>query len=346
MCLLPGKIGCFFSGGAPNRDPMEILGSVAMKMRKVLVIQYSQTGQLSRVVESICEPLARSKDVELVTETLVPLNPYPYPWSFFGFLDVFPECVALDAPDNKPLSIDIEEDFDLVILAYQVWFLAPSLPVTAFLKSESGKRLLHGKPVVTVIGCRNMWSQAQETVKQLLKDSGAKLIDNIVLTDQGSALASFITTPRWLLTGKKDAFWKFPPAGISQLDIDRACRFGHALAQGLSKTGEKIDAPLLTGLQAVTADLSHIQSEKAGIRSFTIWGKLLRKVGRAGDSRRKPILLLYLVFLVTLIISVVPLTMLLKKMMSPLLVGKYLKMKHYYELPSGSGSERMKYFDC
>ncbi|MCU7814941.1 MAG: dialkylresorcinol condensing enzyme [Candidatus Thiodiazotropha sp. (ex Lucinoma kastoroae)] len=315
-------------------------------MKKVLVIQYSQTGQLSRVVESICEPLAKSEDIELFTETLVPVIPYPYPWSFFGFLDVFPECVALDAPDNKPLSIDIEEDFDLVILAYQVWFLAPSLPVTAFLKSESGKCLLNGKPVVTVIGCRNMWSQAQETVKKLLIASSAKLIDNIVLTDQGSTLDSFITTPRWLLTGKKDAFWRFPPAGISQLDIDRACRFGHALAQGLTKISAKIDAPLLTGLQAVKADLSQIQSEKAGIKSFTIWGRLLRKVGCSGDFRRKPILVLYLVFLVILILSVVPLTVLLKKTLSPFLVNKYQKIKQYYELPSGSGSERMNNFDC
>lgn len=100
----------------------------------------------------------------MVTETLEPTITFPYPWSFFRFLDVFPECVSLEAPENRPLSFDPAQEFDLVILAYQVWFLAPSLPVTAFLKSEEGKRLLQGKPVVTVIGCRNMWSQAQETV--------------------------------------------------------------------------------------------------------------------------------------------------------------------------------------
>ena len=111
------------------------------------------------------------------------------------------------------------DEFDLIILAYQVWFSAPSLSVTAFLKSSAAQQLLRGKPVITVIGCRNIWGQAQETVKQLLSEVGARLLDNVVLTDQVSALASFVTTPRWLLTGKKDEFWKFPAAGISQSDI-------------------------------------------------------------------------------------------------------------------------------
>ena len=58
---------------------------------------------------------------------------------------------------SSRFSVRADEQFDLVILAYQVWYLAPSGPITAFLKSEAGRRLLHGRPVVTVIACRNMW---------------------------------------------------------------------------------------------------------------------------------------------------------------------------------------------
>jgi hypothetical protein len=168
----------------------------------------------------------------------------------------------------------------------------------------------------------------------------------VVLVDQGSALASFITTPRWLLSGKKEAFWGFPPAGVSDPAIEDCCRFGEALTEALSQGLEKGDQPLLYGLQAVEADMSQIQSEKAGHRSFTIWGKLLHRIGRQGDPRRKPVLMLYLVFLILMIITVVPLSMLLKALLAPLMQKRHAEAKSYYEAPSGSGDERMKLFDC
>ena len=315
-------------------------------MKKILVVQYSQTGQLTDVLASICRPLEESEEVEVVYETLEPVEPYPYPWSFFQFLDVFPECVALDPPPLKPLSVKDTDEFDLVILGYQVWFLAPALPVTGFLKSPQGQRLLRDRPVITVIGCRNMWSRAQDTMQQLLAECGARLIDNVVLTDQGSALASFVTTPRWLLTGNKGAFWKFPPAGISQYDIAAACRFGRALVSALAEDLEKGDGPLLHGLQAVEADISQIQSEKTGYRSFRVWGRLIRLVGKQGDARRLPVLILYLVFLILMIVTVVPVAMLLKRLLVPVMREKHQQAKAYYEAPSGSGAERMTLFGC
>ncbi|MEN8180365.1 MAG: dialkylresorcinol condensing enzyme [Pseudomonadota bacterium] len=315
-------------------------------MKKILVVQYSQTGQLSDAVASICRPLKDADRVEVMIETLEPEKPFPYPWSFFSFLDVFPECVALDPPPIKPLSVNSTDEFDLIILAYQVWFLAPSLPITAFLKSTAAQHLLRDKPVITVIGCRNMWSQAQITMQQLLTDCGARLLDNVVLTDQGSALASFITTPRWLLTGKKGAFWKFPPAGISQYDIDAACRFGKAIESALAEDLEKGKGPILYGLKAVEADISQIQSEKTGYRSFKVWGKLIRSVGKKGDASRIPVLTLYLVFLILMIVTVVPLAMILKKLLVPLMREKHQRVKAFYEAPSGSGAERMAMFGC
>jgi hypothetical protein len=315
-------------------------------MKKILLVQYSQTGQLTGIAKAFSAPLQSSPDVELTIETLKPQQPYPYPWPFFDFLDVFPECVLLDPPPIEPLEIDPQAEFDLVVIAYQVWFLAPSLPVTAFMLSNEAKRLLKDKPVITLIGCRNMWSRAQETMKGLISDCGGRLLDNVVLIDQGSALASFITTPRWLLSGKKEAFWGFPPAGVSDPAITDCCRFGEALTEALAQDLEKGDQPLLHGLQAVEADMSQIQSEKAGHRSFMIWGKLLHSIGRQGDPRRKPVLMLYLVFLILMIIAVVPLSMLLKALLAPLMQKRHAEAKSYYEAPSGSGDERMKLFDC
>jgi len=311
--------------------------------KKVLVVHYSQTGQLSRLVKSVVNPLDADNNIDVSYLTIEPLRPYPFPWPFFAFFDVFPECVYLDAPDIK-MDLDPASRYDIVILAYQVWFLSPSLPITAFLQSSMAKKVLKDTPVITVIGCRNMWATAHETVKNLLSDANARLLDNIVLVDQGSSMGSFVTTVRWLLMGKKTPFAGFSAAGISDQAISDASRFGVAIKHGLDNDKEKMGLPLLTGLRAVEVDVSLIQSEKVGYRSFRIWGKLIRKIGRQGSLARKPVLLIYVIFLFLMIVTVVPITMLLKKILSPMLKQHYKMLKQNYEKPSGSGSERMGQF--
>jgi hypothetical protein len=103
----------------------------------------------------------------------------------------------MDPPELQPVAFDPDGRFDLVIIAYQVWFLSPSLPVTGFLKSEAA-RVLKGKPVVTLIVCRNMWLTAQEKMKTLIASKGGHLIDNVALVDRGAPWTTFVTTPRWL----------------------------------------------------------------------------------------------------------------------------------------------------
>lgn len=316
------------------------------KIKNVLVVLYTQTGQLGDVVKSVTGPLLDSDDINVHYLTLKPKVDYPYPWPFFKFFDVFPESVYLDPPELGAFDLQGDEDFDLVILFYQVWYLAPSLPVTAFLQSETGCRLLKNRPVITVIGCRNMWTRAQETVKELLTSAQAKLIDNVVFLDQGSTLASFVTTPRWLWTGKRNAFWGFPPAGISKTDIKDGRRFGVTICDALARDLEMAGQPLLTGLSAVDTKLSLIQTEKIAHRSFRIWGGLIRKVGKSGDSKRRPVMLLYFIFLLCIILTVVPINLVLKTLLSPLLKKKHATTKQYYELPSGSGVERMEEYKC
>jgi hypothetical protein len=315
-------------------------------MKKILVVQYSQTGQLASVVSSFCRPLQDSNAVEVTIESLQPVKPYPFPWTFFDFLDQFPESVYLDPPELQPLTIAAEQEFDLIIIAYTVWFLSPAPSVTTFVTSEQGKRLLHNKPVITLIACRDMWVMAQETMKDLLATAGARLLDNVVLTDQGSTMASLVTTPHWLLTGRKEAFWGFPPAGIAEDEIQRACRFGLALEQALAKDEEKDSAALLSGLGAVKVDVSLVKSEKIGQRSFRVWGRLLRNVGPQGAARRKPVLLLYVIFLLLMIVTVVPINLLLKRVLMAVSREKQIEMKKYYEQPSGSGEERIEQFRC
>lgn len=309
-------------------------------MTRILVLHYSQTGQLTRVAQSMLAPLAGRADVEIVWQNLEPVEPFPFPWGFLRFFDTFPECVHLDPPPLKPVAFAPDAHFDLVIVAYQVWFLSPALPITAFLKSAAAD-VLRDTPVMTLIACRNMWLAAQEKTKQLIAARGGRLIDNVVLTDQGPPWATFVTTPRWVLTGKKDGFWGiFPPAGISDADIAAASRFGRALVDALPQL-KGARGPLLAGLGAVKVNPGYVAGEKIAHRSFLIWGRLLRALGRPGTPLRRAVLMVYILFLVTMILTVLPVSMLVRALLRPLLKKKLDAEVARLEAPSGSSTERL-----
>ncbi len=308
------------------------------------MLSYSQTGQLTRLMDRIIEPLRQDAAIEVHVEPLRPVKPFPYPWKFFRFLDAFPESAHMVPPPMAPLSLDGSEDFDLVILPYQVWFLAPSQPITGFLKCEVAKRLLAGKPVVTVIACRNMWMLAQDKMHQMIEACGARLVDNVVLVDPSPTMVTLVTTPLWLLTGKRDLVPGAPPAGVDEASIAAARRFGLALRDALREGRERGTAPLLAGLGAVNADPHLLFSEKVATRSFFVWGKLLRAVGEPGQARRVPFLMLYVTFLIAMILTVVPISLLIQALLRPFMRGRFAALKQRYEAPSGSGRERMSLY--
>jgi hypothetical protein len=304
-------------------------------MKRVLVVHFSQTGQLARVARRLVSPLTDANNVELVEETLRPRRPYPFPWPLWRFLDAMPETVLLEPPALEPYSVRADDRFDLIILAYQVWYLAPSGPMTAFLRSEAGKRLLRGRPVVTVIACRNMWLLAQETVKRLIREAGGRLLDNVAFTDQGGTLATLVTTPRWLLTGRRNAFWGLPAAGVAEQEIAKADRFGLALLNALRADREREDAPMLAGLGAARVDPRLIFSERAARRAFSAWSRLIRLGGAPGSIARVPMLALFSVYLVAMILTVVPTSLLVQRITRPLFAARLRSLQAYYELPSG-----------
>jgi hypothetical protein len=179
-----------------------------------------------------------------------------------------------------------------------------------------------------------------------LRDAGARLLDNVALVDSQSALVTFITTPRWVLTGNKGKpGGLLPPAGVSQQDIDCAGRFGKAIVAALASDREKLDQPMLQGLSAVKVDTRLIASEKIGHRSFMIWGKLLRKIGPPGHPLRRVVLAVYALFLITMIITVVPINMLVNFILRSVFVQRVERERQYYEAPSGSANDRMQEFD-
>jgi hypothetical protein len=250
-----------------------------MRPRRALILWYSQTGQLRRALESLVQPLADS-GVELVWEELRPDRPYPFPWSLRAFLDVFPDAVTGRGARLAPPVLDPDEEFDLVILGYQVWYLAPSTPVQALFQSELG-RVLAGRRVVTLVACRNMWYSAAARMRRLVESAGGELVGHVAVTDDGPVWATFVTTPRWLLTGRNERLWRiFPPAGIGSRTLAGVTRLGRVLAE----RGER-PRPF-EGVRTFEVDETVLLADVLAARAFRPWAHLAMRAGPPGSRRR------------------------------------------------------------
>ncbi|MDO4698458.1 MAG: dialkylresorcinol condensing enzyme [Pasteurellaceae bacterium] len=301
--------------------------------KHILIVSYSQTGQLTALADSFVRPLQGQADICLEHFTIQPCEPYPFPWRFTPFFNLFPETVHLRPAPIEPPHFQ-RQQYDLIIIAYTVWFLSPSQPITAFMQSEQARAILKDTPVITLIGCRNMWLMAQEKMKKLLAEAGANLVGNVVKVDQSNDWASFITTPAWMFTGKKKPYSWLPSAGIAESEIADASRFGEKILQNL-RVSHPLDHTLFHQMQAVNIDEKLMMSEKVGHRSFYLWGKLLMKCGQISPLLRQTVLYLYVVFLVAMILTVVPISAVIKWLLRPLLKNKLAQQKRYFAEPSG-----------
>ncbi len=312
--------------------------------KRVLAIGYSQTGQLTDLLESVLGPLRASPEIELTELRLQPERPFPFPWPFWAFFDTFPECVYEEPRAIVEPELDPRARFDLIIFGYQVWFLSPAMPAMALLQHPNARNWFNGCPVVSIVGCRNMWLSAHEAFKRRIGELGAHLVDNVVFTDRAHSAATFVSTPLWVLTGRRGPFLGglIPAAGVPRRDIAGAARFGRAIADQLPERASDDTRPMLQGLGAVRVNEHMIASERIAHRSFRIWGALLRSLGPPGAPRRRAALGVYVVFLTLLILTVVPISAVIKRLVAPLARERIQNQRRYYAGPSGESTERLE----
>lgn len=246
-------------------------------MKNVLVLYYTQSGQLGEIAKNIAKPLLNDADVAVTFCDIALEKPFPFPWKKEAFFDAFPESfLQIPAKIIAPSEEVLSKKYDLVIFAYQVWYLSPSIPSNSFLKSEFATQLLDNVPVITVIGCRNMWIMAQEKMKQLLKNVNGKLVGNIVLVDRAPNLISVITIVDWMFTGiKRNYLGIFPIPGVSEKDIQEASRFGETIQRCLKQNEYSDLQPELVQKGAVNVSEYLIKTDKKGNVIFSKWANLI-----------------------------------------------------------------------
>ena len=297
---------------------------MSAEQKKILVLYYSQTGQLTEIVNSFTSAF-NGKNISVETIRVIPEKEFPFPWKVEAFFDAMPESVlAIPAPLEK--FVLKEQHYDLVIFAYQPWFLSLSIPANSVLRCNSVEKILKNTPVVSLIGSRNMWLSSQEKLKKILKEAGTKLVGNIALADRNSNLVSAITILSWMMNGTKESYLGiFPKAGISDDDILNTKLFGETVCEFFEKENfNGLQQKLIEqGAAEVKPNLMFI--EERAPRLFSIWANFIVK-----RKNRKAWLVVFKYYLLFALFIVAPIVLTVYSVLFKPFLQKNIQRKIMY----------------
>jgi len=211
--------------------------------KKILVIYYTQSGQLEDILNNFTAPLIEAGNTVEKVRVYV-ANDYPFPWNGKAFFAVMPDCVLSVPTGLKPFQLK-ENKYDLIILGYQAWFLSPSIPVNSILNDPAVKAVLKNTPVVTITGARNI---------------------------------SFITIFYWMFKGKKGRWLGiFPKPGVSDADIAKTGDYGKTVQKYL--VGANFDGlqEELIQQKAIEVKYNLMFIESKASKIFAIWANIIAK---------------------------------------------------------------------
>jgi hypothetical protein len=301
-------------------------------MKKILVLYYTQTGQLLNALHATFRNLESDSRFEVTYVAIEPQTPYPYPWSYMEFWDAFPETYQGVPCPLKPLPPEAFATYDLVVIGYQPWFLSVCRPVDSFLQTADAKKILAGKPVVTLLACRNMWVNAQEKMKLRLKDTEAALVGNITYVDRSGNLTSLVSVLAYTLGGIKGKFMGvFPKFGVPDEELQKeAWKFGDIVGDCV-KSGE------LSGMQqrlvaagAVKIKPNLLIMEGRGKKLFPLYAKFITRKGYPGSRSRRTRVRIFGIVLPTLILILSPLITITSRLTPLILPGRFRKAIEYH----------------
>jgi hypothetical protein len=301
-------------------------------MKNVLVVYFSQSGQLLDISKNIVQDLEKDDEISVNYYEIKLKESFPFPWNRKDFYNAFPESflqIPSDLDDvENPL---LQKKYDLIIFSYQVWYLTPSIPINSFLKSAIAKKLMNDTPIVTVIGCRNMWIMAQEKVKKLLVQNKANLVGHIALVDRSINHISVITIVQWMFTGvKKRYLGIFPKPGVSNEDIENSKRFGNPILKALKSNNFSNLQEDLLAKKSIKIKPFLLTVDKRANMLFGKWANLIIKKGDKNSSKRYFWIKLFNFYLVFAIWIIAPLVFIVYLLTYPLLYKKIKKDIKYY----------------
>lgn len=202
--------------------------------KRILVLYYSLTKQTEIVLNLIADEL-RAVGHTVDMRRITPVEDWKLPLDRFTFFWNWTK-VWVGMNLNQPLQpMDLKnEDYDYVVLGFQPWNLAPSIPVNSFLDSPMSQ-VLRGKKVVGIVTCRTRWERSFKIAKEKVERAGGEMVDGLVIMNYEKEPYNLATTVYYLFEGHDPppGHWMtrfFRPFGIGQKSLDVARDYGRELA--------------------------------------------------------------------------------------------------------------------
>ncbi len=244
------------------------------KIFKILVIYYSQTGKSKSILDRFIKPLRDQPHVVIDEVSIEPVNPYPFPWPKIYFFSIFPECVYETTVEIKEPMFNVDDDYDLIVLGSQVWFLSISIPLVSFL-NHAKSRVFKSKPVITVLSCRKMWVYTQKRLEEYVEQLGGNLVGKVLVTAKGEQMQTLSAT-RDNLFDDKDKLNKKEWLASEKV-LQQTEQQGKELLEVINSGAVLNGCVFNTDSEAFSnTDFSH--PEKVARKSFLAWGKWIIKL--------------------------------------------------------------------
>ncbi|MDH2134233.1 hypothetical protein N5J77_24165 [Sphingobium yanoikuyae] len=257
------------------------------RRKRVLAIYFSNSGDTKHALDRFLSPIENFGH-DIVCREIVCEKKFPYPWKGYDFFNVLPETISGIAPELSNHTELCAEDFDMIVLAWQVWFLSPSLPMQAFMNSTSPESF-RDRRVISIISCRQMWYAAYIDVARSIARTGAIFGDNLIVRHRGK-LASFVTTPYALLTGKDRKLAFLERGGQRPDDLVNLEEAGRRVAYSSDQWGRRSSVTLLDDLVSRGDSISGLVTERLGRGFMRIWASVAITIGGPSSKARAPVM--------------------------------------------------------
>lgn len=273
--------------------------------RRILVVYHSSTGDVLEVINTLLAASFGDSRIDITWFELRADRPLTLPASLRALFNTAPETIGVGPAE---ISVDWSEDrdqFDLIVLGWQVWWLRPSAPVRAFLASPLRERLRNRD--VILVGCsRQMWVSAHHHLVRLVTAAGGRLAANIMVRYQGSGV-TLITTPLKLLTGRPDLFRGLPPAKLRSDELKDVFACGRRLRVSLRRRMFDHWDPLLGRQAPAYSEPKYRVPELVGSAYMALWGPLFHPRIRRILVLREPLIWIWATGFAVGLATVVPL---------------------------------------
>ena len=212
----------------------------AVRRPRVLLLYYTYTQQTLHALEAAAEVFRdRGCDVE---QAAIEFTDKRWAERFTSFplrrgnMDVFgmlPAQLRRATGEIRIPDAARRNDYDLILIGSPTWWLTTNMPIRSFLKSDSARELLSGKPFATIVVCRRYWRNNFKTVNKLAGKQGGRYIDGVHFGYEGGQVRSLLSLLSYLGSGEyKERYWgvRIPRTNLEPAQLDEMRAFATRVA--------------------------------------------------------------------------------------------------------------------